>query len=68
MEVPLPPPWLKWESVTLSNGIVNVKEVDTKAEIRKKIKDAFDTKLPLHGSDDFDVILTLSLSLLTVNV
>ena len=52
MEVP---PWLKWDSVTLSDGIVNVDEDDTKAEIRKKIKDALDTKLPLHGTDDFDV-------------
>ena len=63
MEVPPPPPppGLKWDSVTLSDGIVNVDEDDTKAEIRKKIKDALDTKLPLHGTDDFDVILMIHL-------
>ena len=52
---------LKWDSVTLSDGVVNVDEDDTKAEIRKKIKDALDTKLPLHGTDDFDVILMIHL-------
>ena len=56
-----PPPGLKWDSVTFSDGIVNVDEDDTKAEIRKKIKDALDTKLPLHGTDDFDVILMIHL-------
>ena len=50
---PPPLPELKWDSVTLSDGIVNVDEDDTKAEIRKKIKDALDTKLPFHGTDDF---------------
>ena len=59
MEVP--PRGLKWDSVTLSDGIVNVDEDDTKAEIRKKIKDALDTKLPLHGTDDFGVILMIHL-------
>ena len=34
-------------------------EDDTKAELRKKIKDALDTKLPRHGTDDFDVILMI---------
>ena len=63
MEVPPPPPppGLKWDSVTLSDGIVNVDEDDTKAEIRKKIKDALDTKLPLDGTDDFDMIHLLCL-------
>ena len=56
-----PPQGLKWDSVTLSDGIVNVDEDDTKAEIKKKIKDALDTKLPLHGTDDFDVILMIHL-------
>ena len=56
MEVP---PGLKWDSVTLSDGTVNFDEDDTKAEIRKKIKDALDTKLPLNGTDDFDVILMI---------
>ena len=60
MEVPPPPP-PKWDSATLSDGIVNVDEDDTKAEIRKKIKDALDTKLPLHGIDEFDVILMIHL-------
>ena len=55
-----PPPGLKWDSVTLSGGIVNVDEDDTKAEIRKKIKDALDTKLPLHGTDDFDIVLMIT--------
>ena len=60
MEVPPPPPMgLKWDSATLSDGIVNVD--DTKAAIRKKTKDALDTKLPLHGTDDFDVILMIHL-------
>ena len=56
-----PLPRLKWDSVTLSDGIVNVDEDDTKTEIRKKIKDALNTKLPLHGTDDFDVILMIHL-------
>ena len=60
MEVP-PPLGLKWDSASLSDGIVNVDEDDTKAEIRKKIKDVLDTKLPLHGTDDFDVILMIHL-------
>ena len=58
---PPPPPRLKWDSVTLSDGIVNVDEDDTKAETRKKIKDALDTKLSLHGTDNFDVILMIHL-------
>ena len=52
---------MKWDSVTLSDGIVNVDEDDTKAEIRTNIKDTLDTKLPLHGTDDFDVILMIRL-------
>ena len=52
---------VNWDSVTLSDGIVNVDEGDTKAEIRKKIKDALDTKLPLHGTDDLDIILMIHL-------
>ena len=52
---------LKWDSVTLSDGIISVDEDDIKAGIRKKIKDALDTKIPLLGTDDCDVILMIHL-------
>ena len=65
-----PPPSsrLKWDSVPFSDGIVNVDEDDTKAEIRKKTKDALNTKLPLYGTDNVDVILMIRLLNVNVNV